>query len=70
MKSPELIAKMLADGEIGGAAAVFAAELDNQLHGDDIDEAMAVMEQCLPADPDLRAKLLALVPNIKVEDVR
>jgi hypothetical protein len=65
MKSPELIAKMLAEGNIGGAAAVFAAELHHQFaECGDIDEAMAAMTNCLPADPDLRQRMLALVPHV------
>jgi hypothetical protein len=65
MESRELIAKMIADGEMLGAAAVFAAELHNQFaESGDIDEAMGVLEDCLPADPDLRKRLLALVPHV------
>jgi hypothetical protein len=66
VESPELIAKLIGDGEMLGAASVFAAELHNQMQtcGDDIDEAMAAMEDCLPADPDLRKRLLALVPHV------
>ena len=65
VESPELIAKLIGDGEMVGAATVFAAELHNQMTTcADIDEAMAAVEECLPSDPDVRKRLLALVPHV------
>lgn len=66
MDSQELIATMLSHGDVNGAAAVFAAEVHNQFQSDDLNDAIRIINECLPEDPQLRRNVIARMPKIEV----